>query len=93
MSAHDKTEKRQKKLIRRTAKVLARPVTLIVYGWRENAPGTLAWVFPSFGAARAAVGALKNAARWLIVAGSRSDEGVDVESVRRDALVLMECFA
>jgi len=74
------------------AKALTLPVTLIVYGWRENAPGTLAWVFPSFTAARTAVNALKNAARWLIVAGKREEE-TDVERIRRDALVLMECFA
>ncbi len=75
------------------AKALGLPVTLIVYGWRENAPGTLAWVFPSFSAARTAVRALRNAARWLIVAGRRADEEVDVDRVRRDALVLMECYA
>lgn len=77
----------------RRAKTLSLPVTLIVYGWRENAPGTLAWVFPSFSAARAAVEAFRNAARWLIVAGRRADDNVDVERVRRDGLVLMECFA
>ena len=78
------------------AKALAVPVTLIVYGWRENAPGTLSWVFPSFSAARTAVQALRNAARWLIVAGPTgvaAEEHVDVDRVRRDALVLMECYA
>jgi hypothetical protein len=74
------------------AKALTLPVTLIVYGWKENKPGTLAWVFPSFSAARVAVKALRNAARWLIVAGRRDDD-TDVERVRRDALVLMECYA
>jgi hypothetical protein len=76
-----------------SAKVLTPPVTLIVYGWRENAPGTLSWVFPSFDAARTAVRALRNAARWLIVAGRRDEGDLDLERVRRDALVLMECYA
>ena len=67
------------------------PVTLIVYGWSENAPGTLSWVFPSYSAAVTAVRALRNAVRWLIVAGKRaSDREVDVDEVRRHALVLAE---
>ncbi len=69
------------------------PVTLIVYGWRENAPGTLAWVFPSLSAARAAARAFKNAARWLIVSGRRANDTVDVDEVRRTATVLVERFA
>ena len=73
-------------------------VTLIVYGWHENAPGTLAWVFPSYGAAVTAVRALRNAVRWLIVAGKRASVAgiavdVDVEEVRRHSLVLAERFA
>ena len=69
-------------------------VTLIVYGWRENAPGTLAWVFPSYAAAVKAVRALRNAARWLIVAGrGAAEHDVDVDEVRRSALVLAERFA
>jgi hypothetical protein len=71
----------------------ALPVTLIVYGWRENAPGTLAWVFPSLSAARVAVRAFKNAARWLIVSGRRANDNVDVDEVRRTATVLVERFA
>lgn len=73
-------------------------VTLIVYGWHENAPGTLSWVFPSYGAAVKAVRALRNAVRWLIVAGlataeGRAENGVDVEELRKSALVLAERFA
>ena len=69
-------------------------VTLIVYGWHENAPGTLAWVFPSYAAAVKAVRALRNAVRWLIVAGrGASEHDVDVDEVRRSALVLAERFA
>ncbi len=55
----------------RTGHQTVRAVTLIVYGWRDNAPGTLAWVFPSAKSARAAVRALRNAVGWLIVAGRR----------------------
>jgi hypothetical protein len=69
-------------------------VTLIVYGWSENAPGTLAWVFPSVAAAKAAVRALRNAVRWLIVDGSRDVENdADVEGLRARAFVLAESFA
>ncbi|MEI7894067.1 MAG: hypothetical protein WCI05_13315 [Myxococcales bacterium] len=69
-------------------------VTLIVYGWRGNEPGTLSWVFPSLGAAMAAVRALRNAARWLIVAGTPSPrDGVNVEEIRRTGVVLLERFA
>jgi hypothetical protein len=67
-------------------------VTLIVYGWDENQPGTLAWVFPSLVSAMRAVRALKNAARWLIVAGGRfaKRDRVDVDEVRKKSLVLIE---
>jgi hypothetical protein len=77
-------------------------VTLIVYGWHENAPGTLAWVFPSYGAAVSAVRALRNAVRWLIVAGRRTaevrpgignEDRVDIDRMRKSALVLAEGFA
>ncbi len=69
-----------------------RQVTLVVYGWRESQPGTLSWVYPSVAAAVRGVHALRNAARWLIVAGPR--EGVtDVERLRRKGLVLLECCA
>ena len=71
-------------------------VTLIVYGWDENEPGTLSWVFPSLRAATRAVRALRNAVRWLIVAGpvkTALRETVDLDEVRRNGLVLLESFA
>ncbi len=67
-------------------------VTLIVYGWRESEPGTLSWVFPSLAAAVRGARALRNAARWLIVAGRR-DEVSDLDEVRRHGVVLVERFA
>jgi hypothetical protein len=67
------------------------PVTLVIYGWRENEPGTLAWVFPSLAAALSAVRTMRNAVRWLIIRGQRAFEGdVDVESLRRAGAVLVE---
>jgi hypothetical protein len=65
-------------------------VTLIVYGWEQVEPGTLAWVFPSFAAALIAVRAMKNAVRWAIVAGRREVHDVDVEQARAHGLVLAE---
>ena len=55
-------------------------------------------MFPSYGAAVKAVRALRNAVRWLIVAGlataeGRAENGVDVEELRKSALVLAERFA
>jgi hypothetical protein len=64
-------------------------VTLVVYGWQSVEPGTLWWVFPSFGAALAAARAMTNAARWAIVAGSRGSE-VDVAEERARGSVLVE---
>jgi hypothetical protein len=59
-------------------------VTLVVYGWQDSEPGTLAWVFPSLRAALRAVRALRNAMGWLIVRGKRAVEGdVDVAALRR----------
>jgi hypothetical protein len=69
---------------------LAQRVTLVVYAWQENQPGTLAWVFPSLRAALRAVRALRNAAAWLIVAGERDGEAVEVAELRRSAVVLAE---
>jgi hypothetical protein len=69
---------------------LLKKVTLVVYDWRENQPGTLAWVFPSLGAAVRAVRAMKNAMKWLIVSGEQDD--VDVVSLRRNGMVLLERF-
>ncbi len=66
-------------------------VTLVVYGWHESEPGTLAWVFPSVGAALRAVRALRNAIGWLIVRGRRAFRGeVDVAALRRAGGVLVE---
>lgn len=78
------------------AKNPKKPVTLIVYGWRENAPGTLAWVFPSKRAAIRAVRALRNAIGWLIVKGQRAGDVLDlfdVEELRRSGLVLSSSVA
>ena len=36
-------------------------VTLVIYGWSESQPGTLAWVFPSLKSALRAVRAMRNA--------------------------------
>jgi hypothetical protein len=67
------------------------PVTLVIYGWRESEPGTLAWVFPSLKAALHAVRAMRNAIAWLIVEGTRAFEGdVDLEALRRAGAVLVE---
>jgi hypothetical protein len=74
------------------AKRFGKAVTLIVYGWRENAPGTLAWVFPSKRSAIRAVRVLRNAMGWLIVKGQQAAEGIDVDEVRRTGLVLCESF-
>jgi hypothetical protein len=67
------------------------PVTLVVYGWNSVEPGTLAWVFPSVGAALTAARAMTNAVKWAIVAGSPSDdERVDVATARASGAVLFE---
>jgi hypothetical protein len=70
------------------------PVTLIIYGWHESEPGTLAWVFPSIGAALRGVRAMRNAVRWLIVSGRRGmgREGheVDIDALRRTSIILVE---
>ena len=69
-------------------------VTLVVYGWRESEPGTLAWVFPSVRAALRAVRALRNAIGWLIVRGKQAFDGdVDVAALRRAGAVLVEHMA
>jgi hypothetical protein len=69
-------------------------VTLVVYGWRDSEPGTLAWVFPSLRAALRAVRALRNAIGWLIIRGKKAVEGeVDVAALRRGGAVLVEHMA
>jgi hypothetical protein len=66
-------------------------VTLVVYGWIDSQPGTLAWVFPSVRAALRAVRALRNAVGWIVVEGRRAfDADVDVETLRRAGRVLVE---
>jgi hypothetical protein len=64
-------------------------VTLVIYGWYDSQPGTLAWVFPSLRAALHAVRAMRNAIRWLIVEGKNALE-VDVDALRRAGRVLVE---
>jgi len=73
--------------------VLARAVeevTLVVYGWRQVEPGTLAWVFPSLTAAIAAAHAMRNAVRWAIVRGKREAAELDVDREREAGAVLVE---
>ena len=78
----------------RTRMRKATTVTLVIYGWHESQPGTLAWVFPSLRAALRAVHAMRNAIGWLIVKGRRVFEGeVDVEALRRGGMVLAELRA
>ncbi len=81
---------------RTAAKAVSDPVTLVIYGWHESQPGTLAWVFPSMRAALQAVRAMRNAVRWLILKGRLAVEGidgeasVDVDALRRAGGVLLE---
>lgn len=75
---------------------LARPpapindVTLVVYEWHNVQPGTLSWVFPSVTSAVEAVRAMKNAVRWLVLRGRRSDPPADLEEERARGFVLCE---
>jgi hypothetical protein len=83
---------RMTKAQRQPAERSIAPVTLVIYGWHDSEPGTLAWVFPSVRAALRAVRAMRNAVRWLIVRGRRAFEPneVDIESLRRAGLVIAE---
>jgi hypothetical protein len=66
-------------------------VTLVIYGWYDSQPGTLAWAFPSLRAALSAVRAMRNAIRWLIVEGKSALDGeVDVDALRRAGRVLVD---
>ena len=66
-------------------------VTLVIYGWSESQPGTLAWVFPSLRAALNAVRAMRNALRWMILKGREAFDGeVDIEALRQSGRILME---
>jgi hypothetical protein len=65
-------------------------VTLVIYGWYDAQPGTLAWAFPSLRAAVSAVRAMRNAIRWLIVEGKSAIDGeVDVDALRRAGRILL----
>jgi hypothetical protein len=66
-------------------------VTLVIYGWYDSQPGTLAWAFPSMRAALHAVRAMRNAIRWLILEGKSALDGeVDIDALRRAGRVLAE---
>lgn len=70
-------------------------VTLVIYGWHDSEPGTLAWVFPSVRSALRAVRAMRNAVRWLIVRGrgafdASSPDSVDIDGLRRAGLIIAE---
>jgi hypothetical protein len=66
-------------------------VTLVIYGWSESQPGTLAWVFPSVRAALRAVRAMRNALRWVILKGREVFDGeVDIDALRQSGRILLE---
>ncbi len=66
-------------------------VTLVIYGWYDAQPGTLAWAFPSFRSALSAARAMRNAIRSLIVEGKNVIDGeVDLDALRRAGRVLLE---
>jgi hypothetical protein len=66
-------------------------VTLVIYGWRESEPGTLAWVFPSVRAALRAVRAMRNAVGWLVIEGRRVFDGEpDLRVLRTTGAILAE---
>ena len=80
-----------RRLASRMATKTTGAVTLVIYGWSESQPGTLAWVFPSVRAALRAVRAMRNAIRWMIVKGREVFEGeVDIDALRRSGRILME---
>ena len=64
-------------------------VTLVIYGWSESQPGTLAWVFPSLRRRCAPYAHEKRAP--LGHQGRQVFEGdVDIDAVRRSGRILME---
>lgn len=65
---------------------IAEEVTLVVEEWSDVAPGRLAWVFPNLDSALEATTAMRNAARWYILAGRSSD----IEDARERGAVLAE---
>lgn len=64
-------------------------VTLVVEEWSGVQPGRLAWIFPDLTSALEAVSAMRNAARWVILAGRSSD----ILRARMEGLVLAESAA
>jgi hypothetical protein len=80
-----------RRLASRMTKKTTGAVTLVIYGWRESQPGTLAWVFPSLRSALNAVRAMRNALRWMILKGKQAFEGdVDIDALRQSGRILME---
>jgi hypothetical protein len=61
-------------------------VTLVVFGWANAKPGTLAWQYPNLRSAIRGAKALRNASKWAILAGTH----VDVETARRRGELLLE---
>lgn len=72
------------------AEAVARDVTLFVYAWHSVAPGPLSWAFPNVRAALDAVGRMKNAIGWSIVAGKGYES---IEEARAKGAVLIEQIA
>lgn len=66
----------------------AEAVTLVVYGWSNVAPGTMAWPFPTLESALAAARTMKNATRWAVVSGT--EPVLDVDDARATGRVLVE---
>ncbi len=80
-----------RRLASRMTKKTPGAVTLVIYGWAESQPGTLAWVFPSVRAALRAVRAMRNALRWVILKGREAFEGeVDIDALRQSGRILLE---
>jgi hypothetical protein len=80
-----------RRLATRMTKKTSGAVTLVIYGWSESQPGTLAWVFPSVRAALRAVRAMRNALRWVILKGREAFEGdVDIDALRQSGRILLE---
>ena len=80
-----------RRLASRMTKNTSGAVTLVIYGWAESQPGTLAWVFPSVRAALRAVRAMRNALRWVILKGREAFEGdVDIDALRQSGRILLE---
>jgi hypothetical protein len=80
-----------RRLASRMTKKTTGAVTLVIYGWSESQPGTLAWVFPSLRAALNAVRAMRNALRWMILKGKQAFDGdVDIDALRQSGRILME---